>query len=128
MKENKTWITIGIVFLVGMVTKRIWNGIGGVKSLPYWIQIIIAISIPITLSLVAKKERKKINDFQYKLLNVFIMFFIIIVSIIIIIIVLSNEFPTTWKQYRVVFEVILPATFLFFSVYMAILTIKNIKK
>lgn len=57
MKENKTFITIGIVLLVGAITRRILNSIGGIKSLPYLVQIIITVLVPSILFMVVRKEK-----------------------------------------------------------------------
>lgn len=127
MKENKTWIIIGIVFFVGAMARIMWNRIGGFKSLPYLVQIVIIVLIPIILFIVVKKERNKINYFQYKLCKLFILFFTVIGMMICVAIVLNNCFPIVWEQYKAAFEVIVPALFLLFSVYMAILTLRNIR-
>lgn len=128
MKKNKTLITIGIVFLVGAITRRMLNSIGGIKSLPYLLQIIIMILVPAILFIVAKKERKKMNSFQYRLCRLFIIFFSIMAGLLCIIIVLNNSAPLLWKQYKTIFQVLTPSLFLTFSIYMGIITLHNIKK
>lgn len=127
MKQNKTWITMGIVFFVGAMTRIMWNRIGGVRGLPYLVQIITIVLIPIILFVIVGKERKKMNNFQYRLCKLFVIFFAVMAIIMCIIIVLSNSFPVIWERYKVVFEIIAPAFFLLFSIYMAIVTLRNIK-
>jgi len=128
MKENKTLITIGIVLLVGAITRRILDSIGGIKSLPYLVQILITLLVPCILFVVVRKERKKMNSFQYRICRLFIIFFSIMAGLVCVVIVLSNSFPLIWKQYRTIFEVLTPILFLLFSIYMAIVTLYNIKK
>lgn len=57
MKDYKRWIGMGIALLVVIMTMQILNSIGGIRSLPYLIQIIIIIFLPILLYQVLKKER-----------------------------------------------------------------------
>lgn len=127
MKENKIWITMGIVFFIGAMTRIMLNRIGGIRSLPYWVQIIIMLLIPIMLFVIIKKERKKMNTYQYKLGRIFVIFFSIMMSIMCVIIVLNNIFPVIWGKYRSVFEIITLAFFLLFTFYIVIITLLNIK-
>ena len=59
MKENNTWMKVGLVLFVGAMTRGAWNSIGGIKSLPYWGQISIVVLMLIISFAVVKKERKK---------------------------------------------------------------------
>lgn len=127
MKENKTWIAIGITLFIGAMTRRILNTVGGIKSFPYMIQIIVMVLIPAIIFMVIRKERKKMNKFQYALSKMFIIFFIVMSSIISVVIVLNNSFPLVWEQYKSIFEIIIPVLLLLYAIYMVIFILRNIK-
>jgi hypothetical protein len=59
LKENKTLITIGSVLFAGAITRRMLNSIGGIRSLPYLVQILITLLVPSILFVVVRKEKNE---------------------------------------------------------------------
>ena len=128
MKDNKRWFGIGIALLAVIITRQILNGMGGIRSFPYLIQIIFIIFLPVLFYLILKKEKKKMNDQQYKYLKVIFIFINIIAVVISIIIILNNSFPNIWTEYRNLLLVITLGLFILFPLYLIILVATNIKK
>ena len=128
MNDNKKWFGLGISLLAVMVAKQILNSVGGIRSFPYFIQIIIMLFSPILYYLIIKKEKKKMNDQQYKYIKIISIFIYIIYFVVIIIIVLNNSIPDIWTRYRSLLLFTTVGLFIFFTLYIVILAITDFIK
>ncbi len=127
MSNDKKWIGMGLAIVAVVVTRGILNSIGGIQSLPYIMQIVIVLLCPISFFMVLKKEKRKINGFQYRIIRIIFVFISIVSSIAIVIIILYNSFRDVWRIYRELFAVISVGIFGIFTLYIVVLTITNIK-
>lgn len=117
MKYNKKWIGVGSAGLVVIITKQLLNSVGGIRSFPYLIQMFVVILCPILFSLLLKREKQKINEFQYKFLKVIGLFITITAILINVIIILNNVFYHIWEIYKDLFMYIILGLFVLFTIY-----------
>jgi len=128
MRNNRKWIGIGIALVSVTMTRQILNNIGGIRSFSYSAQIIIVTLCPIIISLIIRKERSKINDYQYKFLILVVIFINIMAAVVNIIIILNNSFSSIWIAYKDLIITTTLALFVIFTLYIVTFFVVNIKK
>ncbi|WP_268049387.1 hypothetical protein [Clostridium ganghwense] len=65
---------------------------------------------------------------QNKFAKIFILLFIVLAMLLFVIAIVNNKFPQVWEQYKSIFIVLTLAVFIYFTIYIIILAIKNIGK
>lgn len=128
MKYNRKWVGLGSAVLAIVITKQLLNSIGGIRNLPYLTQIFVVILCPILLSLVVKREKQKITDFQYKFLKVVVLFISAMTAMVNIIIILNNMFYDIWITYKELLICVTLGLFISFTIYVIAAAIIDIKK
>lgn len=110
-KNSCVWIGL-IAFALTSMALRFF---GGVKSIPVNLQLVISTLFPFIILFIFKREKKKMNQYQIKLANIFIIFFFFIFIAADIVIILNTSYQESWINLQTYFVDIILAIFLLFG-------------
>lgn len=110
-KNSGVWIGL-ISFAFTRTALRL---IGGVNTIPVNLHLVIATLFPFIILFVLKREKKKMNQYQIKLANIFIIFIFFIFIAVDVVIIIETKYPESWINLKTYFVNIILAIFLLFD-------------